>query len=410
MDSPSVITGNIVIIGGGHAAASLCSGLNEAGLGGQVHVICEEQELPYQRPPLSKAFLKLPSEPILFHKKEAWFTEAGITIHSANVATNIDRTTKTVQLQSGESLSYARLIIATGTRARRLPSLPDHLSNVHVLRTAAHAVKVRTALASAQSLTVLGGGFIGLEVAATAKALGKNVTVLEAAPRLLGRAVSPALSTFVQDTHIQSGIDIRLGASVGHFDIADGKLVALTVDGKQEPVELMLLGIGATPEQSLAHAAGLECGNGIVVDELMRTSDENILAVGDCTSFHLHGGAHRIRLESVQNAMDQARTAVATIQGKTEPYKATPWFWSDQGGLRLQMVGLVPTEDATSHRRDGANASSFSVLHYTKERLVCVESVNNPQDHLAARKILEAGKSPAPATACNPEIALRSLI
>ena len=410
MNASSSITGNIVIIGGGHAAASLCAGLNEAGLAKQVHVVCEEQELPYQRPPLSKAFLKSPTEGILFHKKEAWFTEAGISVHSADAAVSIDRGAKNVTLKSGATLSYDRLIIATGTRARRLPHLPENLSNVMVLRTAADAMKIRSALETAGSLTVLGGGFIGLEVAATAKALGKTVTVLEAAPRLLSRAVSPELSSFVEQTHKDSGIDIRLGAAVGHFEIDKNQLAALTVDGTHEPVELMLLGIGAVPEQSLAHDAGLKCGNGIVVDELMQTSDEHILAVGDCTSFHLNGAQHRIRLESVQNAMDQARTAVATIVGKNEPYKATPWFWSDQGGLRLQMVGLIPAEGGTSYRRNSANPTSFSMLHYLGEQLVCVESVNNPQDHLAARKIIEGGKNPKPDVACNSEIALRSLI
>jgi 3-phenylpropionate/trans-cinnamate dioxygenase ferredoxin reductase subunit len=321
-----------------------------------------------------------------------------------------------LSLRSGATLPYGQLVLATGTRARRLPGLPASLSNVVVLRSAADAQHLRGLLAGCEHLTVLGGGFIGLEVAATARAAGKAVTVLEAAPRLLARSVSPELSSHVLQTHRDSGVDLRLGVAVGDFELAADRLVALHVDGRREPVELLLLGIGAVPEQALAQAAGLDCGDapdqGIAVDANQRTSDPAILAVGDCTRFTEHRSGARLRLESVQNATDQARSAAATLLGRDEPYRALPWFWSEQGSLRLQMAGLMPAPAATvtRHRRPGATPASFSILHYEGATLVCVESVNAPLDHLAARKLLEAGTSPDAAVACDPAVALKNLL
>ena len=402
---------NIVIIGGGHAAAQLCAGLVAAGQGARVHLVCEEAELPYQRPPLSKAYLKNPLEVLQPHRAEAWYVDAGLTLHRADPAVGIDRERRSVRLRSGTELAYAQLVLATGGRARGLPNLPhgqdNGLANVAVLRTAGDAQRLRALLGTAQHLTVLGGGFIGLEIAATARAAGKAVTVLEAAPRLLMRSVSPELAEHVLQTHRASGIDLRLGVAAGGFEIDGHRLAALTVDGKREPVELMVLGIGAVPEHTLASEAGLACDNGIKVDALMRTSDPHILAIGDCASFDEHTSGRHLRLESVQNANDQARTAVATLLGREEPYRALPWFWSEQGALRLQMAGLMP-HDGTRHRRAGATPAIFSILHYAQDRLVCVESVNAPLDHMAARKLLEAGKSPAPELACDANTALKT--
>ena len=408
-------TGTIVIVGGGHAAAQLCAALATAGQGARVHLVCEEPDLPYQRPPLSKAYLKNPAETLQSFRAEAWFGDAGITVHRADPAVSIDRAGRTLRLRSGAVLGYEQLVLATGTRARRLPHLPHgphgELDNVAVLRTAADAQRLRSLFNATQRLTVLGGGFIGLEIAATARALGKQVTVLESAPRLLMRSMSPELSEHVLQTHRASGIDIRLGVAVGGFEVEGRRLAALHVEGQREAVELLVLGIGAVPEHTLASDAGLACENGIVVDECMRTSDPHILAIGDCTSFP-EGNAggptgRRLRLESVQNANDQARSAAATLQGREEPYRALPWFWSEQAALRMQMAGLMPA-DGVRHCRPGANAASFSILHYVGERLVCVESVNAPIDHMAARKLLEAGKSPVPALACDPAVPLKS--
>jgi 3-phenylpropionate/trans-cinnamate dioxygenase ferredoxin reductase component len=401
--------GAIVIVGGGHAAAMLCGGLAQAGQGARVHLVCEEPVLPYQRPPLSKAYLKNPQEPVQWLRPEAWYGEAGIKLHRADPAVEIDRKRCSVRLRSGRELGYAQLVLATGARSRGLPHLAQPLANVALLRSVADAMRLRALFEAARHITVLGGGFIGLEIAASARTLGKAVTVLEAAPRLLMRSVSPELSAHVLQVHRASGIELRLGVAAGHFEVEGDRLAALAVDGQREPVELMVLGIGALPEHTLASEAGLDCENGIVVDDCMRTSDPAILAIGDCTSFPEPSSGRRLRLESVQNANDQARTAVATLLGRAEPHHALPWFWSEQGSLRLQMAGLMPA-DGTRHRRPGANAESFSILHYEAQRLVCVESVNAPLDHLAARKLLEAGRSPQPALACDPAVALKTLL
>ena len=410
MSESEVQAGAIVIVGGGHSAAALCSGLVAAGRGAQVHLVCEEAELPYQRPPLSKSFLKGPLEALQPLRSEAWYAEAGITLHRADPGVAIDRQRRVLRLRSKRELGYAGLVLATGARARSLPQFAATiagLSNVAMLRGAADAARLRGQLHAAQHLTVLGGGFIGLEIAATARALGKRVTVLESAPRLLQRSVSGELAMHVLQTHRASGIDLRLGVAAGEFVIEGGRLASLTVEGKSEAVELLVLAIGAAPEQALALAAGLECDNGVIVDACQRSSDPSILAIGDCASFPLHGSGRRTRLESVQNANDQARTALATLLGRDEPYRALPWFWSEQGGMRLQMAGLMPL-DGVRHRRAGPSPGSFSILHYVGEQLLCVESVNAPLDHMAARKLLEAAVSPALALACDPAVPLKA--
>lgn len=404
---------DIVVVGGGHAGAQLCAGLAEAGIGHRVHLVCEEAQLPYQRPPLSKAYLKNLQEPLQEHRAISWFADQGIRLCRADAVTAIDRAARRVTLRSGAVLPYARLVLATGTRARQLHGIPHGLANVVAVRSAADADRLRGLLAGVQHVTVLGGGFVGLEVAATSLALGKTVTVLEAAPRLLSRSVSSELASHVLQTHVASGIGLRVGVSAGDFEIEGDRLVALRADGAQEPVELLVLGVGAIPETALAEAAGLECGNGILVDACMRTSDVAILAIGDCTSFPSHPRAPnaggRLRLESVQNANGQARTAVATLLGREEPYLELPWFWSEQGSMRLQMVGLMPTA-STCVRRPGATSQSFSVLHYVGAQLRCVESVNAPLDHMIARKLLEAGRSPPPEQACDPRQPMKAFL
>lgn len=401
------VGGNIVVIGGGHAGAQLCNGLAAAGLGARVHLVCAEPVLPYQRPPLSKSFLKGPDEALQWHRPAEWFAEAGITVHAGDAAVGIDRAARRVTLASGRALDYERLVLATGARARSLPHLPAGLDNVAELRSAADAEGLRARLADAGSVTIVGGGFIGLEVAASARARGLAVQVLESAPRLLMRSVSPELSEHVLRTHRASGTEVLLGVAVGGF-VADGqRLISLEVNGQAQPVELLVLGIGAAPEHALASAAGLDCENGIVVDEFMQTSDPAILAVGDCTSFPEARSGRRLRLESVQNANDQARTAVLTLTGAPQPYRALPWFWSEQGTMRLQMAGLMPA-DGERHLRPGATPASFSVLHYAAGQLTCVESVSAPMDHIAARKLLEAGISPDPREACDPARPLKS--
>lgn len=401
--------GPIVVIGGGHAGAQLCVALADAKQGARVHLVCEEPELPYQRPPLSKSFLKTPTEQPMPHRADTWFAGAGITVHRGDKAVAIDRAQRSVRLASGAVLPYRWLVLATGARARPMPGLAAGLANVAVLRTADDARRLRTLFDAAQQVTLIGGGFIGLEIAATARALGKAVTVLESAPRLLQRAVSPEISAHVLQVHRDAGIDVRLGVAVGGFEVEGDRVAAVHVEGRREPVDLLVLGIGSVTEHQLAHEAGIECDNGIVVDECMRTSDPNVLAIGDCSHFPDSRSGRRVRLESVQNANDQARTAAATMLGTPAPYTALPWFWSEQGSMRLQMAGLMPP-DGERHLRPGATPASFSVLHYLQGRLVCVESVNAAPDHMAGRKLIEAGKSPEPAAACDPAHAMKSFV
>ncbi|MDM0043736.1 FAD-dependent oxidoreductase [Variovorax dokdonensis] len=405
---------SIVIIGGGHAAAQLCASLAEAGQASRVHLVCEEACEPYHRPPLSKAFLKGADQTVQAHRPADWYAQAGVHVHLGDPAVAIDRQARTVTLRSGQVLPWGELVLATGSRARRLAGLGDApLDNVLSLRAADEAMQLRERLTQAQSVTVLGGGFIGLEVACTALALGKKVLVIESAPRLLGRAVSPQLSEHVLQTHRAAGMEIVLGARTDSFEVKDARLVSLQLNGERREVDLLLLGIGGTPETALAQAAGLECADGIVVDAHMRTSDPAILAIGDCTRFPDRRAGRSLRLESVQNANDQARTATATLTGAAKDHDALPWFWSDQGSLRLQMAGLMPAEGTpglSTVRRPGANESAFSLLHYVDGQLVCVESVNAPVDHMMSRKLLEAGRHPAPEVASDPAVPLKSLL
>lgn len=404
--------GSIVIVGGSHAAAQLCTMLVEAGAGSRVHLVSAEEHLPYHRPPLSKGYLKSDVEPLQFHRAEAWFAEHGIRVHFGCAAVSIDRGQRLVLLASGECLGYEQLVLATGTRARRLPALAQTLANVGVLRDAADATALRQRLGemrvNQESLTVLGGGFIGLEVATTARYFGLPVEILEGAPRLLARSASAELADHVKRFHEDAGIKVRLGVRVDRFEISDGRLVALSVDGVRQPVDQLVLGIGAEPNTSLAETAGLEVHNGIVVDRSLRTSDPAVLAIGDCASFLSRGGT-RVRLESVQNANDQARTAAAVLLGRDEAYSAVPWFWSEQGALRLQMAG-TPVANAVSVRRQGSNPQSYSLFHYQGDQLAWVESVNAPVDHMMSRKLLEAGRHPLSEQVSDPAVPLKSLL
>ncbi len=399
----------IVIIGGGHAAAQLCASLVDAGQGDRIHVVCEEEEHPYQRPPLSKSFLKNPQESLQLHRDAAWYASHNVRVHLGDAAVGIDAAGRKVRLASGEEISYAKLVLATGTRARSLLWLERPLENVLSLRDVADAKSMRERLQreGGGKLTVLGGGFIGLEVASSAKHLGWDVRVIEVAPRLLQRSTSPELSAHVLEHHLQMGTRVDLGAIVGEPEVRGERLVSLYVDDMPIVIDEMLLGIGAMPEVALAQAAGLQTDNGICVDAAMVTSDPDILAVGDCTSFEYRG--RRIRLESVQNANDQAKVAAETLLGRPAAYRPTPHFWSDQGGVKLQMVGLWHPQ-LTAVCRPGATSVSFSLFHYEASELIAVESVNAPVDHMWSRKLIERGVSPTPEQAADPAFALKSLL
>lgn len=400
---------SIVIVGGGHAAAALCASLVDAGQGHRVQLVCAEDVLPYQRPPLSKAFLKEAVEPLQLHKDASWFVAHGIAVHQGDPVVEINRDDKEVTLSSGRRLGYGHLVLATGTRARKHPELSTPLDNVFSVRTGADAQLLRQHLhtATERELVVMGGGFIGLEVAATARQLDWSVHVLESAPRLLARAVSPELSDAILGHHQTMGTSVDLGLSIGGFNVQGRSLADVEVSGVSRKTGSLLLSIGATPVVELADQARLDTDNGVCVDRQMRTSDPCILAIGDCTSFEYRGT--RIRLESVQNANDQAKVAAATLIGSAADYQPTPWFWSEQGGLRLQMVGLWRPGLAVV-LRVGATPASFSLFHYAGDELVAVESANAPVDHMWARKLIEAGRSPSSDRVADRDVPLKSLL
>ncbi len=399
----------IVVIGGGHAGAQICATLAELGQAHRVHLVCEEASLPYQRPPLSKAFFKKNDEPIQLIRAQTWFDQQGITVHLGGAVKNIDLQARVAHLASNKSLPFSKLVFATGTRSRRLSELPPSIENVHLLRTAQDAQQLRDTLPSAEQFTFIGGGFIGLELAATLNALGKKVTVLEVSPRLLARSISLELSEHVLKTHRDAGIDIRLQCDIKGYKFEGQRLTHIELKDDLLSVDRVLLGIGAQPELTLAQSIGLSCEGGIVVDDQMRASVPDVWAIGDCTVFPYAPMGGSLRLESIQNANDQAKVAAHSIMGQAASYKPTPWFWSEQGAMRLQMVGLMPKEP-TTFKRAGANEQAFSLFHYDQGALACVESVNSVMDHMMAKKFFELGIHPSPQEVCNPAVALKSLV
>jgi 3-phenylpropionate/trans-cinnamate dioxygenase ferredoxin reductase subunit len=338
----------------------------------------------------------------------------GITLRTDTTVTAIDRATQTVRLADGSALPYTGLVLATGATPRNLPLPGGNAPGVLALRGRddASAIAERMALCinQQQPVVVIGGGFIGLEVAATARKKGLTVTVLEAAPRLLGRVLAPVLSDWYAELHRSHGVQLVLGAQITALDTgADGAVAGVRLtDGTVLPAGLVVVGIGVTANDELARAAGLDCDRGIVVDACGRTSDPHIVAAGDCTARRLADGS-LLRLESVQNATEQGKSAAAALLGQDRAFTATPWFWSDQYDKKLQMAGLSTGADHWAVRGDMA-AGSFSVYHFRGERLLAVDSVSATKDHLQARKLLDAGVSPSPAQAADAGFDLASLL
>ncbi|MCX2750333.1 FAD-dependent oxidoreductase [Arthrobacter sp. MI7-26] len=383
---------NVVIIGGGQAGLQIADSLRTEGFEGKIEVIAEESGLPYQRPPLSKDYLAPGKEPAPLPLRGAsFFVDKNITLHEGVQALAIDRAQRKVKLTEG-SLEYDHLVFATGARNRTLTCTGASLPGIHGLKTLADAEALHAALPTARNIVIVGAGFIGLEFAAAARAHGCNVTVLEFAPLPMGRALTSVMGEWFAAAHRSQGVDLRLGEGIGRFEPgADGRVgAAVSTTGASYPADLVLVGIGVQSNDTLASEAGLEISNGIVVDETLRTADPAVLAIGDCASFPSAHAHARLRLESVQNATDQARHAARTILGAESPYTELPWFWSTQGPYRLQMAGLARPDDDTLVLGDRAGAK-FSVLCFREGVLAAVESVNMAADHMAARKLLAAG-------------------
>jgi 3-phenylpropionate/trans-cinnamate dioxygenase ferredoxin reductase subunit len=403
----------VVIVGGGQAGFQTASSLRSEGYDGPIRLIGEETHVPYQRPPLSKAFvLGKQDQARLLLRPEKYYADHQIDLLSGEQAISIDTSLQRVTLASGEQVPYDNLVLALGARNRTLPVPGADLEGVCYLRTLTEAIELKQRIESAQNIAVIGGGFIGLEVAASARTLGKPVTVLEAFPRLMARVVAPVVSEFYRSAHAARGVEIKLDAQVQEIR-GGGKAESVMLgDGSTIPADLVVVGIGVVPNLELACEAGLETAagppHGITVDELLRTRDGGIFAIGDCAEYHNSFAGSRVRLESVQNAVDQAVCVARTIAGKPAPYHAAPWFWSDQFDLRLQMVGLPAGHDRVVVR-GSPEAAKFSVFYYNSGRLRAVDSINSPTDHLAARKMIAAGTSPSPEQVADLGVNLKTL-
>ncbi|MGH9559325.1 MAG: NAD(P)/FAD-dependent oxidoreductase [Bryobacteraceae bacterium] len=392
------MTAGVAIVGGGQAGFQTAASLRAEGYEDPITLICQEPHLPYQRPPLSKGFLagKQSIEKTEL-RPERFYADHRIDLILGDRAVSIDRDERRIALASGNRVAYEKLVLATGSRVRMLAA-PDAI----YLRDLGHAVELKQRIGEASGVAVIGGGFIGLEVAAVARALGKPVVVVEAQSRLMARVAAPEVSEFFRETHEVNGAQIALNATA---EIANGSI--RLNDGALHPADLVLAGIGVVPNVEFAREAGLAIGNGIVVDEYLRASGENIFAIGDCADHPNPFARGRARLESVQNAVDQAKCVAAQILGRGGAYCAVPWFWTDQFDIKLQMAGLSGGFDRAVVR--GAPESrKFSVFYFRQGKLIAVDSINRPADHIAARKLLATGAPITPEQAADRSFDLKS--
>ena len=401
-------TERVVVIGAGHAGVQLAALLRQGGFAGTITMIADEPGPPYQRPPLSKAYLAGEmADAALALRPAAFFASQSITLIEADAATAIDRAAQEVVLASGARHGYDHLVLATGATNRALPVPGAQLPGVVGLRTHAEAQSLKARLDTLRQVVVIGAGFIGLEFAATAAERGIAVTVIEQAPRPLMRGVTAEMSTYLTGAHMGWGTKILTDTGVKSIHGTTHAEAVETSTGEIIPADLVLVAIGVVPNTALAAAAALAVGNGITVDAQLATADPAISAIGDCASFPLAGLDHPIRLESVQNAVDQARCVADRIRGKPAPYAKLPWFWSDQGPLKLQIAGLSTGTDQAVIR--GAPSSgAFSVFCFRAGRLIAVESLNRAADHMIARKLLSGTPTLTPAQAADPNFDLKT--
>jgi 3-phenylpropionate/trans-cinnamate dioxygenase ferredoxin reductase component len=398
----------VVIIGAGHAGVELAASLRQKGFGGSIDLVSDEAPIPYQRPPLSKDYIKRPGNPLVL-KPARFYDEQNVTLRAGVRADGIDRVARKVSLSDGAVLDYDHLVIATGARNRR-PPVPgmDH-PDVIELRSLADAERIVERIGSWRRVAIVGGGFIGLEAAGLFSAMGIAIDVVEMAPRLMARAVSPTVSAWFRDFHHGHGVQLHMPQQVAGVDHRDGRAVVRLSGGDLIEGDAVLLAAGVVPNTELAAAAGLEVANGIVVDALLSTSDPAISAIGDCAAYpsaHLPGMA---RLESVQNAGDHARALAARLTGEARPYDALPWFWSIQGEARLQIAGLAKP-DLTETVRGSSADGRFSVFLYEGDRLQAVESVNAPADHMVSRRLIAQNVDVPPDVAADVGVDLKALL
>jgi 3-phenylpropionate/trans-cinnamate dioxygenase ferredoxin reductase subunit len=378
------------------AAAQAVQSLRQQNFAGAITLLTEEPYPPYQRPPLSKKYLagEMPRERLLL-RPASFYAEKGVTLEQNSRVAELDLPARRVRLHDGRTLDYDRLLLATGSRVRRLDVPGIALGGVHYLRTIADVDAITVSLTPGARVLLVGAGYIGLEVAAVVRQRGFDVTVLEAADRVMARTVSPEVSAFYDVCHRAAGVKIHYGATVHALQGVERITAVETTGGQTFPCDVVIIGIGIVPNVELAAAAGLACDNGIVVDEFARTADPNVVAAGDCTN-HLHPLlGRRVRLESVPNAIHQAKVAAATLLGAPVAYSEVPWFWSDQYDLKLQIVGLSTGYDEVVLRGDPATRS-FAAFYLGGGQLLAVDAINSPREFVAGKKLVAArAKVPA---------------
>lgn len=398
----------IVVIGAGQAAGQAAASLRQEGYEGKVTILGDEAQAPYQRPPLSKAYLsgEIGMERVLV-RPENFYPDKNIDLKTNTRVSAIDRASKTVTTESGDTYEYEKLLIATGSRPRILNIPGSDLEGIHYLRTIDDVNGIRGAFQNARKICIVGGGYIGLEVAAVAKKAGLDVTVVEAMDRILQRVTTPEMSEYYHNLHTGRGVNIMVNTGVDGFEGQDGKVTAVLCGDAKVEAELVIVGIGILPNVELAEAAGLECDNGIVVDDHCQTSDPDIYAAGDCSNHPNPILGRRLRLESVPNAMGQARTACANMLGGDKVYSEVPWFWSDQYELKLQMVGFSSDGDNSVVRGD-KDANQFAVFYLKEGKVVAVDAVNSPKEFMVCKQLY--GKPADAAALADPEVELKSLL
>ncbi|MFX0545148.1 NAD(P)/FAD-dependent oxidoreductase [Roseovarius sp. S1116L3] len=399
---------DIVVVGAGQAGASLVARLRKGGFEGRITLIGEETAPPYQRPPLSKAYLLGDMElERLYLRPRHFYAEAGVELCLGAPVEAIDRTARTVRV-GGEDVHYDTLVLTTGSTPRRLPAaIGGDLEGVHVVRGLADVDAMAVRFAQGARVLIVGGGYIGLEAAAVAAKKGLDVTLVEMSERILSRVAAPETSDFFRVLHSENGVDIREGVGLEALS-GDGHVSrARLSDGTALDVDFVIVGVGITPEIALADAAGLKIDNGIAVDAEGRTSDPAIWAAGDCASFPYRGG--RLRLESVPNAIDMAECVADNILGAGRAYVPQPWFWSDQYDVKLQIAGLNTGYDRIVTRSSAAT-HSVSFWYYRGDTLLAVDAMNDPRAYMVGKRLIEAGKSPDPMAVADPEVELKSLL
>jgi 3-phenylpropionate/trans-cinnamate dioxygenase ferredoxin reductase subunit len=400
---------HLVVIGAGQAGFEVCAKLRALSMEGPITLIGAESQRPYQRPPLSKAYLLGKMElDRLFFRSAAFYDDENIDLRLSTSCIAIDRKAKNVMLSDDSVLNYDALVLTTGARPVTLPgAIGGGLSGVHYVRDLADADRMAKDIKPGRKALVIGGGYIGLEAAAVAASLGLDVTLVEASERILQRVAAVQTSDYFRNLHAQSGVKVRENVMLEELIGDDERLAGAKLsDGTDLEIDVAIVGIGIRPNQELAAAAGLDIDNGIKVDAQCRTSDPNIYAAGDCASFPFNGG--RIRLESVGNAIDQGQLVAQVIAGQDAEYQAKPWFWSDQYETKLQIVGLSTGYDKIITRK--SSHASVSFWYFKGDQLLAVDAMNDPRAYMVAKRLIEAGKSPDPKWVEDTDLDLKQLL